>query len=265
MSKFFTIPSLLGQNEARKLSDDIYIKTGCFPFFYPRSNIILYSPKSTENPFYVIVCGLYDLYHDYGRRSLDWFIYRSNDTLREKLISHKNAVEAFRAYIAHGTRSPIAKNKYINTGLFNSLRNKDIDEWSTNEWRDVCAKLTEDSNNLFNYLSKWSDNSQATLNCFMENTYNNLLHQQLIDHLIESVESSHGKEFIEKEDLKVYNQKLYGPSIQPNMIKRCKEKASDHSKSKGTKDLYDLLVKECEKVIYPDSTSKLFNSLQQIV
>ena len=102
------LPKLLKTGVARELSDKIYKKTGCFPFFYPNEEIVIGRPQNAGDSFYYIVNGLYILYHDFGNRFLNFFIENSQD-----LQSHRSDVYFLRTLISHGNHNSSAYNKTI--------------------------------------------------------------------------------------------------------------------------------------------------------
>lgn len=155
------LPKLLENGVARSLSDEIYKKTGCFPFFYPNEEIIIGRPQNDNDSFYYIINGLYILYHDFGKRFLNFFLDDS-----QSIGSHCKDVGFLRTLIAHGNHNSTAYNNTITiqfcrhfsvgnsrlnweSGFFNS------DSMKRDDWEKICQKLVDDSNNLYYHLTKW--------------------------------------------------------------------------------------------------------------
>lgn len=156
------LPKFLKDGNARDLSDNIYKETGCFPFFYPNKVLVVGEPQDDRDSFYYIINGLYVLYHDFGKKFLDFFLQN-----KESFRLHVQNVKYLRTLIAHGNHDSCVYNKtieiqfarYLNVGKTNF-------HWETGffnhssmtpeNWLKACQKLVDDANNLYNYLDNWT-------------------------------------------------------------------------------------------------------------
>lgn len=256
MAVFPRTPTFLETRKALELSDSIYKASGCFPFLNPAKEIIVCRPKQDENPFYIIVCGLYALYHDFGRAALKWFLNNIPDPLlRDQMKQHIKMVETLRGFIAHGT--------YYSLGI-EQLKDppysiiKPIRQWSNQEWKTVCQYLTTESDKLYRYLSAWVSDNQATLetekNNFSQVFDNFQPSKELLRQCTEKVEMDHGNS--SGNDIKTKCEKVESELICSDLIKKMK-----NNRTGKTSDLLDLIVNECDAILYPSTTGILMRKL----
>lgn len=261
MAGFPSIPIFLENKKALELSNSIYKESGCFPFLNPAKEIIVYHPPQKENPFYVIVCGLYALYHDFGGLALKWFLNNIPDpSLRVQMIQHKKMIETLRGYIAHGTYH--SSGMQIIYSFFRTppyLICKPIAQWSSQEWKIVCQYLTTESNELHSYLNNWMTVNQTTIEK-EKRSFTSVLdsfhpNKELLRQCTEKVEMNRGND--PGNDIETKLRKVESELICSDLTQKMK-----NNRTGKTEDLFELIVNACDSILYPSSTSILMKHLR---
>lgn len=170
------LPEFLKNGKAKALTDKLYSQSSCFPFFNPDERIVLCHPSHTPGmsydyqDFYVTVCGLYALYHDYGARFLTFFLDQSGSN-KTKYSLHVRSIMFLRAMISHGHFDISVIDHTINTNFRNYFLKSNtpptetwplfFDKLDTKDWKHICMTLKRDADNLYNYLDNWGTSFSA--------------------------------------------------------------------------------------------------------
>lgn len=270
MTVFPGIPELLEDKKALELSNNIYKKTGCFPFLKPTEKIIVYHPKKNENPFYIILCGLYSLYHDFGKFALNWFLNCISDvSLQVQLKQHKMFIETLRCCIAHGTYCSLEIE-----GFYREIKNTlsiytPIEKWKKEDWIKICEFLTRKSNDLYRYLESCANDSTDVLasraNDFQTYVFSELITDKvLLEQCTQTTESSRGNVDLNHYDIttrlnRILEELCKGSPRNTELIQKMKK-----CNTGKTNDLYALIIRECDEILYPSPTNRLMVSMSKI-
>lgn len=176
-----SFPQFLRPGIARDLNCNIYNSTGCFCFLNT-DTLPLHHSTEAQGSFQALVTVLYCLYHDYGRGFLKTCLSKdlvppsaASDPYfmeqRQRAEMHVLRVcKILRAGLCHGlfpydqsrwelpkTLDEYCKGQLVNENdCWNDAVIK-IQRYTQKNWSDAKARLTQESDSVYDYLCAWAD------------------------------------------------------------------------------------------------------------
>lgn len=167
------MPKLLRDTQKshlKRLNELLMKNTGCFAFLKDQIELKYHTPSTGYEAFWIYSTALYDVYHDYGCRYLDFILDNANapDSSLEKRLkkcrNHKKDINViFRTNLAHGVYDQRTREDLRDIISTFYLHTSDGEKWDSyinnlteKQWKDIVGKIIRDANQLADTIEEWA-------------------------------------------------------------------------------------------------------------